>query len=67
MTTTDTVIWSAVAFATAYGGVMATGSPTGVFSWSALVAGLTALSAYHFGRGQQVGGVVNAAQKAIDA
>ena len=63
----NTILWSAIAFATGYATVMAAG-PGGVyFSWPAVVSGLTALAGYHVGKGQDKGGVVNAAQKAIGA
>ncbi len=62
---TSTVVWSAVWFISGYAGVMASQVPTGYFSWAAVVAGIASLIAYHSGKSQETGGLVDAARKAM--
>lgn len=62
----NTVYWSALSFAIAYVGVMLS-APAGVyFTFPALYAGLIALGGYHVGKGQDKGGVVDAARRKLD-
>jgi hypothetical protein len=63
--TAITLIWSVVVGIGAYAACMATGHHPAYFDWSCVASGFSALTAYHIGKGQEVGGLVEAARSVI--